>query len=95
MKNIISILTLTFILQSCEDKNNLENSIWKSCGNDCTITDIMVFSDEYLYLKNDSIYLHKNDSLIGVIDTITFHYGERRLYVRNLTKDCVARYCEQ
>lgn len=95
MKKIVAILILTFTLQSCEDKNNLENSIWKSCGDDCTVTDVMVFSEEHLYVKNDSIYSHQNNSLIGVIDTINFHYWERRLHVRNLTKGCIARYCEQ
>jgi hypothetical protein len=95
MKKVVAILILTFTLQSCEDKNNLENSIWKSCGDDCTVTDVMVFSEEHLYVKNDSIYSHHNNSLIGVIDTIELYYGERRLYVKNLTKGCVARYCEQ
>lgn len=95
MKKVVSILILILTFQSCEDKNSLENSIWKSCGDDCAVIDVIVFSEKQLYVKNDSIYSHQNNSLIGIIDTINFHYGERRLYVRNTTKGCVARYCEQ
>ncbi len=95
MKKIACILIITFALQFCKDKNPLENSIWKSCGDDCTVTDLMIFSKKYLFVKNDSIFSHKNKSLIGVIDTIDYHYGQRRLYVKNLTKGCIARYCKQ
>ena len=95
MKKLITLLIIVFALQSCENKNNLENSVWKSCGDDCTVTDLMVFSEQYLYVKNDSIYFHNNNSLIGIIDTIKLHYGERRLYVKNIKQNCIARYCEQ
>ena len=95
MKKLFTLLIFFFALQSCKNKNNLENSVWKSCGDDCTITDVMVFNEEHLYVKNDSIYWHKNDTLFGLIDTINFHYGERRLYVRNIRHNCIARYCEQ
>lgn len=38
----------------------------------------MVFNKEDLRVKNDSIFGYKTDSLIGIIDTITLHYGVRR-----------------
>ena len=95
MKKIVATLILTFTLQSCKDKKNLESSIWKSCGDNCTVTDILDFNKELLYVKNDSIFSHQNNALIGVVDTINYYNGERRLYVRNLKKGCVARYCEQ
>lgn len=97
MKKVVGILILTFALQSCEHKNNLEKSLWKSCGDDCSIADVLDFRNDYFYERNDSIYINWNqkDSLIGIIDTIIYHYGERRLYVKNHTKGCIARYCEQ
>jgi len=99
MKKLFTVLTCTIILNSCnsKDKNNREKSLWKSCGDDCSVADVLDFRKDYLHKKNDSIYInwHHKDSLIGIIDTITYHYGERRLYVKNLTKGCIARYCEQ
>lgn len=99
MKKLFTVLICTIILNSCnsKDKNNLEKSLWKSCGDDCSVADVLDFRKDYLHKKNDSIYMnwHQKDSLIGIIDTITYHYGERRLYVKNLTKGCIARYCEQ
>lgn len=99
MKKLFTLLTCIIILISCssKDKNNLEKSLWKSCGDDCTIADVLDFRKDYCHKRNDSIYInwYQKDSLIGIIDTITYHYGERRLYVKNLTKGCIARYCEQ
>lgn len=93
-KFIFTITILTSCTIKTEDKNNLENSIWKNCGGSGYTGDIMVFSKEHLYVKNDSIYFHKKDSLLGIIDTLTYHYGERRLYVKDMNGD-VGRYCEQ
>ena len=97
MKKLIKLLLLAFALQSCKDKDNLEKSVWKSSGDNCTIADVLDFRKDYLHKRNDSIYMNwrQQDSLIGIIDTITYHYGARRLYVKNLTKNCIARYCEQ
>lgn len=98
MKKIFSILLLiVFIFQSCKDerKNNLENSLWKSCG-ETSMIDILDFrkNKKYLLVKNDTIYSFKNDSAMFVIDTITYHYGERRLYIKDF-KNNKARFCEQ
>ena len=86
------------ILTSCnsttDDKTNLENSTWKFCDGKGHIGDVLVFSKEHLYVKNDSIYFQNDKSLIGIIDTIKFHYGERRLHVKDLSGN-VARYCEE
>ncbi len=86
------------ILTTCNsktgDKNNLEISTWKFSEGKGQIGDILVFDKEHLYVKNDSIYFYNNKSLIGVIDTIKFHYEERRLYVKDLNGN-VMRYCEQ
>lgn len=93
-KLILGTIILTSCSTTVKDKNNLENSIWKNCGNDYTVGDILVFSKDNLYIKNDSIFFHKSKSLIGVLDKIEYYYGERRLYVKDL-KGNVARYCEQ
>lgn len=94
MKNLISIIISTFALQSCENKNNLENSFWKHCG-DYPISDLIIFGEKRgAYVRNDSMYFHKNDSLFGVIDTIEYYYGERRLFVRDL-KGNIGEYCEK
>lgn len=94
MKKIVGILILTFTLQSCEDKNNLENSLWKFSDGPGYISDVLAFNNEYLHTKNDSIFMHKSDTLVGTIDTITLHYGARRLYIKDL-KGNIGRYVEQ
>lgn len=95
----IRLLIIIFLFSACKknSKYNLEKSLWKSCGDDCSIADVLDFRKEYLYKRKDSIYInwYQKDSLIGIIDTITYHYGERRLYVKNLNYGCIARYCEQ
>ena len=96
MKRLI-LLLIPIIFLGCnseKEKNNLENSTWKFCEGSGYISDVMVFDKEYLHVKNDSIYWNKKDSLIGIVDTITLHYGERRLYVKDLNGN-VGRYCEQ
>jgi hypothetical protein len=55
---------------------------------------IVIGKDRGAYVRNDSIYFHENDSLFGVIDTIKYYYGERRLFVRNL-KGKIGEYCEK
>lgn len=96
MKKLI-LLLIPIIFLGCnseKEKNNLENSTWKFCDGSGYISDVMVFDKEYLHVKNDSIYWNKKDSLIGIVDTITLHYGERRLYVKDLSGN-IGRYCEQ
>ena len=96
MKRLI-LLLISIIFLGCnseKEKNNLENSTWKFCDGSGYISDVMVFDKEYLHVKNDSIYWNKKDSLIGIVDTITLHYGERRLYVKDLSGN-IGRYCEQ
>lgn len=96
MKRLI-LLLIPIIFLGCnseKEKNNLENSTWKFCDGSGYISDVMVFDKEYLHVKNDSIYWNKKDSLIGIVDTITLHYGERRLYVKDLSGN-IGRYCEQ
>lgn len=81
-------------LQSCENKYNLENTFWKHCG-DYPISEVIVIGKECaVYVRNDSIYFNKNDLLFGVIDTIEYYYGERRLLLRDLKgKDIVKNEC--
>lgn len=93
MKKLIIIISI-LNLQSCKNKYNLENTFWKHCG-DYPISDVIVIGKESaVYVRNDSIYFNKNDSLFGVIDTIKYDYGERRLFVQDL-KGNVGRYCEK
>lgn len=99
MKNLILI---TIILISCnskiEDKGDLKNSVWKRCGDDKIqnqLPDFIFFCQEIdRCLRNDSIYLQPNDSLMGVIQAVGYYYGERRLFVKDL-KGNVERYCKQ
>ncbi|RYF22251.1 MAG: hypothetical protein EOO42_09115 [Flavobacteriales bacterium] len=96
-RNVYSYLFIVFVsvvLVACKSKSDLENSTWKFCGDRRSVSDILIFNKEMLYVKNDSLFFHRNDSLIGIIDTIKMHYGERRLYVKDL-KGNVGRYCEK
>lgn len=98
MKNLI-LFIIPIIFLSChseKERTNLENTTWKFCGDTGKFSDVIDFRKDYCYEKNDSIYInwHKKDSLIGIVDTITLHYGERRLYVKDLNGN-VGRYCEQ
>ena len=92
------LLFFAIILTACktnqEEKNNLENSIWKFSNGTARFSDILVFSEEYLYVKNDSIYHHKDKIALGAVDKIEYYYGERRLIVLDLEGN-KARYCEQ
>lgn len=94
---LLIIIHLSFFLSSCKQTGNddLQNSVWKFCGDTTPISDILVFDKEHLYVKNDRIYWHKNDSLIGLVDTIIYHYGEERLYIKNLNDNKISRYCKQ
>ncbi len=96
MKFSFSFLILVFIINiSCSNKrNDLSDSNWKICGKNIGFTDILIFSDKLNFERNDTIFL-KNDSAIAVIDTITFHYGERRLYVKSISDNKIYRYCEK
>ena len=94
-RRILLLIPIIFLgCNSEKEKNNLENSTWKFCDGSGYISDVMVFDKKYLHVKNDSIYWNKKDSLIGIVDTITLHYGERRLYVKDLSGN-IGRYCEQ
>lgn len=96
MKNRITyiLIATSFLFSACNKQNDLENSRWKFCGEKGAISDVLVFDDAGLHLKNDSLFLHKKDSLVGVVDKIERYYGERRLFVKDL-KGNVGRYCEQ
>ena len=95
-KLILFLIPIIFLCcYSEKKKNNLENSVWKFCGdNGVFFPDVFVFNEKYCSVKNDSIFWNKKDSLIGIVDTITLHYGERRLYVKDLSGN-IGRYCEQ
>ena len=97
MKKLI-LFSIPIILLSCnseQKKNNLEDTTWKFCGdNGAFLSDVFVFNEKYCSVKNDSIFWNSKDSLIGIVDTITLHYGARRLYVKDLSGN-VGRYCEQ
>jgi len=97
MKKLYTLIfIMTFLFQSCKQKNNLEKSVWKFCGDVGTFSDVLDFRKDYSSIKNDSIYInwYKKDSLIGTIYKIEYYYGERRLYIKDL-KGNVGRYCEQ
>ncbi|CAM3171863.1 hypothetical protein [Flavobacterium frigoris] len=96
MKNI-SILFLAILLcQSCGNKNDLKNSLWKYCDDNGSgyVSDIIDFrGNKYLYVKNDTIF-NKENLAVAIIDRIKYYYGERRLFVKD-KKGLIARYCEQ
>lgn len=85
---------MIFLFQSCKERNNLENSLWKFSDGPGYISNVLVFNSKYLYTKNDSIFRHNSDTLVGIVDTITLHYGERKLYIKDLNEN-VGRYSEQ
>jgi hypothetical protein len=88
------------VLISCnaktDNKENLENSIWKRCGGagGASLPDILGFSTDVLYIKNDSIFYNGENSFIGKIYTIEYYYCYRRLLVKDLNGN-IGRYCEQ
>ena len=79
MKKKIVFINLVFALQACQDVNfKIENSEWKVCeGN--PITDILIFDKDHLYVRNDSIFWHQNNSLLGTIDKK--EWNEKLFYV--------------
>ncbi|MDP8052718.1 hypothetical protein QJU23_09875 [Pasteurella atlantica] len=83
---------ITFIFY--KDKNNLENSVWKYCGNGKgDIADVLDFRKQnYFIIKNNGIYV--KETLIGMIDRVEYYYIERRLFVESLAGD-IGRYCER
>lgn len=81
-------------IYSCRDQN-LHDTTWKFCGDQYGYyPDVLIFDPNILYVKNDSIFYSSNDSAIGILDSITYYYGERRLYIRDLYNN-TGRYCEQ
>lgn len=96
MKKLILLLIPIIFLEchSEKEQNNLDNSTWKFCDGSGHISDVLIFNKEYLYTKNDSNFRYKIDTLVGTVDTITFHYGGRRLFIKDL-KGNIGRYCEQ
>lgn len=96
MKKLVLLLIPIIFLEchSEKERDNLDNSTWKFCDGSGYISDVLVFDKEYLYTKKDSIFRHKSDTLVGLVDRITFYYGERRLLIKDL-KGNIGRYCEQ
>lgn len=97
MKKIITIFLLTpFLIQSCENKNGLEDSFWKYCDDYGAgyISDVLDFrGNKYLLVRNDTIF-DKKEVAIATIDRIEDDYGERRLFVKD-QNGRLARYCEK
>jgi len=95
LKFLLVILGLSFLCFSCKNKS-LTNSIWKNCGDNSDLQDILVFNDTYNFVRNDTIYSRLViDSPIAVINRIDNYYGERRLYLNRLSDQKIYRYCEQ
>ncbi|MNG81258.1 MULTISPECIES: hypothetical protein [Sphingobacterium] len=70
--------------------------MWKNCGDNSDLQDILVFNDTYNFVRNDTIYSRLViDSPIAVINRIDSYYGERRLYLNRLSDQKTYRYCEQ
>lgn len=74
-------------------EKSLDKTTWKACG-DFAILDVLIFNQEFLIIKNDTIYNRQNNAAVGVIDTLNQYFGERRLYVKDF-QGKVARYFEQ
>jgi len=95
LKFLLTILGLSFFLFSCKNKS-LINSVWKNCGDNSGLPDILVFNDTHNFVRNDTIYSRPViDSAIAVINRIETYYGERRLYVKRLSDQKIYRFCEQ
>ena len=96
MKSLFLLLIPTILLgcNSEKEKNNLENSLWKFSDGPGHISDVLVFNDEHLYTKNDSIFSHAHNTFVGIVDTIKIHFGERKLYIKDLNGN-IGRYSEQ
>lgn len=98
MEKLILLLTSIFFLccHSEKEKNNLEKSVWKFSDGPGYISDVLDFRKDYLFVKNDTIYINwqKKDSLVGTIDKIEYYYGARRLYIKDLNGK-IGRYVEQ
>lgn len=95
LKFLLVILGLSLFLCSCKNKS-LVNSIWKNCGDNTGLKDILVFDDTHNFERNDTIYSRLIiDSPIAVINQIDIYYGERRLYLKRLSDQKTYRFCEQ
>lgn len=94
-KLVILFLTTAFILQSCESKDSIENTIWKYCDDQDSgyISDILDFRKNNMHVRNDTIF-NKKDSAIARIDRIEYYHGEKRLFLKDF-KGKITRYCEK
>jgi len=95
LKSLLVILGLSVFFYSCKNKS-LINSIWKNCGDNSGLQDILIFNDKHNFVRNDTVYLRMAiDSPIAVINRIDTYYGERRLYLKRLSDQKNYRFCEQ
>lgn len=95
MKNTFTLIfVMIFLFQSCKERNNLENSLWKFSDGPGHISDVLIFNSKHLYTKNDSIFSHTHNTFVGIVDTIKIHYDERKLYIKDLNGN-IGRYSEQ
>jgi len=88
------------VLVNCSFKNertfDLSNSTWKFCDDKNTggFSDVLVFSEHYLFLKSDTVFMRTNDSAVGLIDRVDYEYADRKLYLKDF-KGNIGRYCEK
>lgn len=95
LKYFFFFLSLSLFLCSCHNKI-LTNSIWKNCGDNTGLQDILVFNDTTNFVRNDTVYNRLSiDSAIAVVDRMDTYYGERRLYLKRLSDQKTYRFCEQ
>lgn len=76
------------------DAIEVQNTVWKNCGDEGGLADIMAFNKEYFYII-DSVVYNKKHCAVAKLDRLEFYYGERRLFLNSLQDNKIYRYCEQ
>lgn len=72
----------------------VQNTLWKNCGNEGGFADVIAFNKKYFYLINSVVYNHQ-DSAVAKLEKMENYYGERRLFLKELQTNKIYRYCEQ
>lgn len=88
MKTIISFIIILVLLTGCSFKNektfDLDNSTWKFCDDKSTgrLYDVLIFNENYLFLKSDTVFIKGKDSAIGLVDRVDYEYVDRKTFFK-------------
>jgi hypothetical protein len=93
MKKIVAIIILLCLFSCTKSKEEVVTSHQWKYGEGYHVGDWIDFSRDVHSYSNDTIF--KNGIPVGLVDTITTHYGEYRLYVKSFSGGKKGLYFEK